>query len=158
LVDPAVPHGSACLARPAASLRRERDPGIQAAGIVALGGSLRSLLGSYHLAYFCVLRCKATVLTPISFQQVNDVVDAGKAEHPGYRFLDVGPAWLVGVPLALVVIAAVLGWVFARGGTWRGGPMRPAAVFGVLAAASTTIDCAGPSSTVAVRVASTLAT
>jgi hypothetical protein len=115
-----------------------------AAGVVALGGSLRSLLGSYHLAYFCVLRCKATVLTPISFDQVKNVVDQGKAEHPGYRFLDVGPAWLVAVPLALVVIAAVLGWVFARSGTWRGGPMRPAAVFALLAAASLTAGLAAP--------------
>jgi hypothetical protein len=117
---------------------------VLAAGVVALGGSYRSLLGSYHVAYFCVLRCKSTVLTPISFQQVRDVVEGGKADHPGYRFLDVGPAWLVGVPLLLVLVAAALGFLFARGGTWRGGRVRPIAVFCVLAAASVTGGLAAP--------------
>jgi hypothetical protein len=114
------------------------------AGLLTLGGNVRSLLGSYHVAYFCVLRCKSTVLTPISFQQVKDIVDAGKAEHPGYRFLDIGQAWLVAVPLSLIVAAAVAGWVFARSGRWSGGPVRPAAIFVALAAASVTGGFAAP--------------
>jgi hypothetical protein len=109
---------------------------VLAAGLVSLGGSLRALLGSYHLAYYCVLRCKFAVLTPTSFDQVRDVVRAGEGDHPGYRFVDYGPAWLVAVPLMLVVLAAALGLLFHRRGRWSRSPIRPVAVFVVLAAAS----------------------
>jgi hypothetical protein len=115
-----------------------------AAGLVALGGGIRSLLGSYHLAYFCVLRCKFTVLTPTSFQQVEDAVRTGRAEHPGYRFTDFGPAWLVAVPLLLLVVGAVIGLVSARRGRWSERGIRPYAVFAVFAAASLLAGLAAP--------------
>jgi hypothetical protein len=133
--------------------RRRRDPvtpstlfgatavlAVLAAGVVSLGGSFRSLLGSYHLAYFCVLRCKFTVLTPTSFQQVETTVQ----EHPGSRFTDVGPAWLVAVPLALLLAAAAVGLVAARRGRWSANRVGPYAVFGLLAAASLLAGLAAP--------------
>jgi hypothetical protein len=113
---------------------------VLAAGVVALGGSSRSLLGSYHLAYFCVLRCKFTVLTPTSFRQVESTVQ----EHPGSRFTDVGPAWLVAVPLALLLVGAAVGLVAARRGRWNAKRVGPYAVFGLLAAASLLAGLAAP--------------
>jgi hypothetical protein len=108
------------------------------AGLVALGGGLRSLLGSYHLAFYCVLRCKFAVLTPTSYQQLTDIVHAGKDEHPGYRFIDYGPAWLLAVPLMLIVVGAVVGLAFTRRGRWTSSRVGPVIVFALYAVASLT--------------------
>ncbi len=117
---------------------------VLAAGLVALGPSLRSLLGSYHLAFFCVIRCKFTVLTPASYQQIADIVHGDNGAHPGYRFVDYGPAWLVSVPLMLILVAAALGLAFNRRGRWTGSRLRPIAVFAVLAASSFTAGLLAP--------------
>jgi hypothetical protein len=114
------------------------------AGLLALGGTLRSLLGSYHLAFYCVLRCKFAVLTPTSYQQLTDIVHAGKGEHPGYRFIDYGPAWLLSVPLMLIVIGAVVGLVLARRGRWTGSRVGPIVVFALYALASLTAGFLAP--------------
>jgi hypothetical protein len=114
------------------------------AALVPLGGTLRSLLGSYNLVYFCVLRCKFAVLTPTSYQQVSDVVHGGKDEHPGYRFVDSGPAWLISMPLILILLGAALGLVFTRTGRWSGSRVRPAIVFAIFAAASFTAGLVAP--------------
>jgi hypothetical protein len=117
---------------------------VLSAGLVSLGGSLRSLLGSYHLAFYCVLRCKFALLTPTSYQQVADVVHAGKDEHPGYRFLDFGPAWLLSLPLMLLLVGAVVGLVFTRRGRWTGSRVGPIVVFGLYALASLTAGFLAP--------------
>jgi hypothetical protein len=114
------------------------------AALVPLGGALRSLLGSYHLAYYCVLRCKFAVLTPTSYQQVADVVRAGQDEHSGYRFADYGPAWLVALPLMLILVGAAVGLVFTRTGRWTDSRVRPVVVFGIFSAASLTAGLLAP--------------
>ncbi len=106
------------------------------AGLIALGGSFRSLLGSYHLVFYCVLRCKFAVLTPTSYQQLTEIVDSGRNEHSGYRFIDYGPAWLLSVPLMLIVVGAVVGLVFTRRGRWTSSRVGPVVVFALYAVAS----------------------
>ena len=114
------------------------------AGLVALGGSVRSILGSYHLTFYCVLRCKFAALTPTSYHQVADIVDRGNAQHPDYRFIDFGPAWLVAVPLLLIAVGAVVGLTLARRGRWSDNRIAAIAVFALYAAASLTAGFLAP--------------
>lgn len=117
---------------------------VLAAGLVALGGSLRSLLGSYHLVFYCVLRCKFAGLTPTSYQELTEIVQHGHHEHPGWRFIDYGPAWLLSVPLLLVLVGAVVGLALARRGRWSSSRAGPVAVFALFAAASLTAGFLAP--------------
>ena len=107
-----------------------------AAGLVAGGDTLRSLLGSNRFTYYCFERCKFSLLRP-------DQLAGGRAterklavEHPGYHVLDLGPAWLIAIPVGLVLVAAVAGLVLLRRDGRGRAHVRAKVVFGLFAAAA----------------------
>jgi hypothetical protein len=115
-----------------------------AAGLVAAGGILRSLLGSDRLTYYCFLRCRFAALDPDQVEEFQETVRANEAEHPAYRVVDFGPLWLIAVPLILLAATAVLGLVLARRGGLRNSRARCRVVFVLLAAASVTAGLLAP--------------
>jgi hypothetical protein len=58
--------------------------------------------------------------------------------------VDFGPAWLLSLPLMLIVAGAVVGLVFARTGRWSGSRVRPVVVFAIFSAASFTAGLLAP--------------
>src|SRR2546423_345480 len=106
-----------------------------AAALVAGGDTLRSLLGSNRFTYYCFERCKFSLLRPDQLADFRASERRFAVEHPGYQVLDLGPAWLVAIPLGLVLLAAVAGLLLlrAKGGRAR---VRAGVVLGLFAAAS----------------------
>jgi hypothetical protein len=113
-----------------------------AGGLVAAGTSLRSSLGSDHLAYYCFQRCKFAALDPNTAEDLSGLV--ARNPHAGYRFIDFGPEWLVVLPLGLLFVSATLGLVFGRRRGWSAGRVRPLTLFVLLSAASLTAGLLAP--------------
>jgi hypothetical protein len=107
-----------------------------AAGLVAGGDTLRSLLGSNRFTYYCFERCKFSLLRPDQLAGFRAAERRFAVEHPGYHVLDLGPAWLVAIPLGLVFLAAVAGLVLLRTDERGRARVRAGVVLGLFAAAS----------------------
>lgn len=116
---------------------------VVAVWLVLLGGELRSLLGSRHLVYYCFQRCKFASLSDATVAALRDIDQRNAQTHPDYRVVDVGPAWLVVVPVLILIAAAVAGLVLVRR---RRRPGTPTLVllFGAVAVGSAAASLLAP--------------
>jgi hypothetical protein len=89
-------------------------PGLAAALLLAASGEVRHILGSRDFAYYCIQRCKFQPLEPSTLSLLNGLVAKGGAEHPGWSVTELGPAWLVALPLLALCAAAGLALLFSR--------------------------------------------
>jgi len=105
-------------------------------GLVAAGSHLRSALNENHLAYYCFQRCKFSALKPSEVDALRGLAQRLGAEHPNYRFVDFGPEWIVVIPIALILIAAVLGLALSRRPSWTSERRLPLIVLAPLAVAA----------------------
>jgi hypothetical protein len=115
-----------------------------AAGLVAGGDTLRSLLGSNRFTYYCFERCKFALLRPDQLADFRAAERRFAVKHPGYHVLDLGPAWLVAIPLGLLLLAAAVGLVVLRSDERDTSRLRPGIVLGLFAAAAVAAGLLAP--------------
>ena len=110
-------------------------PAVAAVALVAAADKVRDLLVERHFAYYCFQRCKFQPLDESTLDTLNGIAARNASEHPGWHVTELGPAWLVGLPLVFLCVAAALVPAISRTGSARA---RRAAIcaFGALAAAS----------------------
>jgi hypothetical protein len=110
-------------------------PTAAAVALVVASDKVRELLVDRHFAYYCFQRCKFQPLDQSTLDTLNGIAARNASEHPGWHVTELGPAWLVGLPLAFLCVAAALVPLISRSGSVRA---RRAALgaFGALAAAS----------------------
>lgn len=118
-------------------------PVLVATALLAASGEVRSILGSRDFAYYCFQRCKFQPLDESTLTQLNDLDAKYESTHPGWHVTELGPAWLVALPLVFLVVAAALALTFGRGDSARA---RRAAIaaFGALALGSLGIAALAP--------------
>jgi hypothetical protein len=113
-----------------------------AAGLVAGGDTLRSLLGSNRFTYYCFERCKFSLLRPDQLTVFRAAERQFSVRHPADQVHDLGPAWLIAIPLGLVLLAALVGLVLLRSdGRGQAGAR---VVFGLFAAAAVAAGLLAP--------------
>jgi hypothetical protein len=132
--------------------RAARGPRLLAAslGLTLLGGALvaavgevRGLLGSLRIAYYCVERCKLNVLNAETLDATRATVRHASPARD-FSVAVLGPAWLVLLPLAVLVAAAVLALVLARRSRPASRTRRAAILVAAFGAASVTAGLAAP--------------
>jgi hypothetical protein len=97
----------------------------------------------------CLERCKFNVLNEETVDGVRKRVEGTHDRAPGQLARDfsvtvLGHAWLVVIPLVLLVVACVLGLVWARRPGDGASPMRSGVLFGLCALAGTASGFAAP--------------
>jgi hypothetical protein len=90
-------------------------PVLVATALLAASGEVRSILGSRDFAYYCFQRCKFQPLEESTLTTLKDIAARNGSTHPGWGVTELGPAWLVALPLLLFVAAAALALTFGRG-------------------------------------------
>jgi hypothetical protein len=114
---------------------------LAAAALVASAGQTRHLLASRDFAYYCLARCKFQPLDPETMASVRAQVPGVQAS-PGSKVVELGPAWLLGLPLVLLLTAAGLVLLLDRSA--RLDRIAARATFGVVAAASLSAGLLAP--------------
>jgi hypothetical protein len=110
-------------------------PALGAAALVAASGKVRDLLLERDFAYYCIQRCKFQPLEEHTLTELRGIAALNAAEHPSWDVTELGPAWLVALPLVFFGVAAGLALLFDR----RDSPLvrrAPVGVFAALAVAS----------------------
>jgi hypothetical protein len=110
-------------------------PALGAAALVAASGKVRDLLLERDFAYYCIQRCKFQPLEEHTLTELRGIAALNAAEHPSWDVTELGPAWLVALPLVFFGFAAGLALLFDR----RDSPLvrrAPVGVFAALAVAS----------------------
>jgi hypothetical protein len=110
-------------------------PAVGAVVLVVASDKVRELLVDRRFAYYCFQRCKFQPLDESTLDTLNGIAARNASEHPGWHVTELGPAWLVGLPLVFLCVAAALVPLISRGGSAFA---RRSAIgaFGALAAAS----------------------
>lgn len=112
--------------------------------IVVAGPRLRSLLDANHLAYYCFQRCKFSALRPSEVELLRAIAQKPANAPRNYRFIDVGPEWLIVVSVALLVVAAVVGLIVTRRPGWTRAIVLPYSVVALIAVAAITTGLSAP--------------
>jgi hypothetical protein len=110
-------------------------PMVAAVALVVASDKVRELLGERRFAYYCFQRCKFQPLDESTLDGLNAIAARNASEHPGWHVTELGPAWLVGLPLVFLLVAAALVPLISRSGSARSRRLAIGA-FGALAAAS----------------------
>ena len=110
-------------------------PAVAMVALVVATDKVRELLVERHFAYYCFQRCKFQPLDQSTLDTLNGIAARNAAEHPGWHVTEFGPAWLVGLPLVFLCVAAALVPLINRSDLALARRLAIAA-FGALAAAS----------------------
>jgi hypothetical protein len=110
-------------------------PALGAAALVAVSGKVRELLVERDFAYYCIQRCKFQPLEEHTLTELRGIVARNAGEHPSWDVTELGPAWLVALPLVFFGLAAGLAFLFDRRDSALA-RQAPVGVFAALAVAS----------------------
>ena len=110
-------------------------PAVAMVALVVASDKVRELLVERHFAYYCFQRCKFQPLDESTLDTLNAIAARNASEHPGWHVTELGPAWLVGLPVVFLFVAAALVPLINRSGVAF---VRRSAIaaFAALAAAS----------------------
>lgn len=118
-------------------------PALATVAVVAASGKVRELLLEREFAYYCFQRCKFQPLADGTLTELKALAAQNASAHPGWDVTELGPAWLVALPLVFFVVAAALVLLFDRSKP-RWARQAPIAVFAALAAASLSAALVAP--------------
>jgi hypothetical protein len=89
-------------------------PTLVATALLAAAGQVRHLLWTRDFAYYCFQRCKFQPLDESTLSTLKGIATRNEAGHPGWHVTELGPAWLVALPLVAICVAAALAFLFRR--------------------------------------------